>query len=222
MTILIVSLAPVFLIALYIYFRDKYEKEPIGILLRSLLAGALIVIPVIIIEGFFQSFSGWFQGIFKAGYDSFIVASFTEESFKYLALYLIIWNNKNFNEKFDGIVYASFIALGFAGIENIFYVYKYGHAVALIRALTAVPAHALFGVTMGYYFSLAKFNEKHKKLRLRLAWFVPIILHGIYDFILFVEIPAYFLVFLPYVVYLWIAGLKKMKKLSDASVFKPE
>ncbi|MBN1185028.1 MAG: PrsW family intramembrane metalloprotease [Bacteroidales bacterium] len=221
MTLLIVSLAPVFLIAFYIYFRDKYEKEPIGILLRALLAGAIIVIPILIIEGFLQSFSAMFKGFFKAGWDAFAVAAFTEESFKYLALYLIIWNNKNFNEKFDGIVYAAFIALGFAGIENVFYVFRYGHAVAIMRALTAVPAHALFGVTMGYYFGLAKFEEKHKKLRLRLAWFVPIILHGIYDFILFVDIPAYLLIFLPYIVYIWVAGLKKMKKLSDASVFKP-
>lgn len=220
MTILILSLAPVFLISLYIYFRDKYEKEPIGILLRALLAGAIIIVPILIVEGFLQSFSAWFDGVFKAGYDAFAVASFTEESFKYLALYVIIWNNKNFNEKFDGIVYASFIALGFAGIENVFYVYKYGHAVALMRALTAVPAHALFGITMGYYFGLAKFDEKHRKLRLRLAWFVPIILHGVYDFILFLEIPAYLLIFLPYIVYMWITGFKKMKKLSDESVFK--
>lgn len=222
MKILIISLTPVVLVALYIYLKDKYEREPIGLLLRALLAGAVITLPIIFIEQFFMIFSGQLSHYMGAGYDAFVVAAFTEELLKYLAFIVIIWRNKNFNEKFDGIVYASFISLGFAGVENILYVINYGSNVALIRAFTAVPAHALFGISMGYHLGLAKFLPNSRKKHLLMALLLPILLHGIYDFILFIEIPAYFLIFVPYLVYLWIVGFKKMKKLSEASVFKPK
>ena len=76
---------------------------------------------------------------------------------KFLAFYVFFWKERNFNEKFDGIVYAVYIALGFAGIENIVYAFTGGVGVGLVRALTAVAAHALFGVVMGFYFGLAGF-----------------------------------------------------------------
>jgi len=116
MTLLLVSIAPVIIIAIYIYYRDKYEKEPIGLLLRGLLFGCLIMIPILIIEHLLGLASSHLSGIPKAAFDAFIIASVTEEGFKFLAVYLLIWKNKNFNEKFDGIVYAVFVSLGFAGV----------------------------------------------------------------------------------------------------------
>ena len=106
MKVIIISLAPVFIVAYYIYIRDKYEKEPFRFLLKALLAGAIITLPIIFIERFLMLFSGQFSHYMGAGYDAFIVASLTEEVFKFLAFMIIIWNNENFNEKFDGIVYA--------------------------------------------------------------------------------------------------------------------
>ena len=144
MNLLFISLAPVFIIAFYVWFRDKYEKEPIAMLLRALLIGAVITLPVIFIERGLFSLGATFS--FGPFWDAFAVAGLVEESFKFLAFYLIIWRNVNFNEKFDGIVYAVFIALGFAGVENILYVAEGGVQVAITRAITAVPAHALFGV----------------------------------------------------------------------------
>ena len=98
------------------------------------------------------------EGLSYAAYTAFIVAALTEEGMKFLAFYFFFWKNRNFNERFDGIVYAVYISLGFAGIENILYVFTGGYSVGVIRALTAVPAHALFGIVMGYYFGMAKFN----------------------------------------------------------------
>ncbi len=100
------------------------------------------------------------------------------------------------------------------------YVSNYGETTGYMRAFTAVPAHALFGITMGYFFSLAKFSEKDRTLNFIKALFIPVLLHGIYDFILMSQHEMYMLIFIPFIFYLWRAGFKKMKILSDNSRFK--
>ena len=156
----------------------------------------------------------------EGAWHAFAVAGFTEELFKFIALYLLIWRNPNFNEKFDGIVYAVFVSLGFAMVENIMYVLEGGHQVALSRAWTAVPAHAVFGVAMGYYFGIAHMYEELRKPYLRKAFIVPFMLHGVYDFILMAGSPILLSLFLPFLIYLYISGLKRMKTISDASIFR--
>jgi RsiW-degrading membrane proteinase PrsW (M82 family) len=222
MNLLILSLAPVFIIAGYIYFRDKYEREPIGLLLLSLFFGALTVIPVLFLEGFLSGFSSLFSGLGKAAWNAFVVAAFSEELFKYVALYLLIWKRKEFNDKLDGIVYAVFISLGFAAVENVLYVMGNGFGTGITRAITAVPAHAIFGITMGFYFGMAKFYEKKRYQLKQKALLYPIILHGIYDFILFTGIEWLTLVFLGFLVFLYISGLKRIKQLSDQSIYKTD
>jgi protease PrsW len=214
MRLLIVSLAPVFIIAVYIYLRDKYEKEPIGLLLKTILLGSFIVLPILIVEKFLDKIQPELPGHFPALYQAFFVAGFTEEFFKFLVIFLLIWKNKNFSEKFDGIVYAVFVSLGFAGIENILYVIQHGENVAYIRAITAVPAHAIFGITMGFYFGLAKFYRKNRLTFLFKAFLFPVILHGIYDFILMSRDYRLMWLFIPFMVFLYFDGFRKINKLS--------
>ncbi len=221
MNLIILALAPVFIIAGYIYFRDKYEKEPLRLLLLALLFGALTVLPVSFVEAFLATFAS-FGNLLDAAWDAFVVAAFTEELFKFLALYLLIWKSPEFNEKFDGIVYAVFVSLGFAGIENILYVTGNGIETGIMRAITAVPAHAIFGITMGFYFGLAKFYEKERKQFRTKALVYPIILHGIYDFILMTGLAWLTIVFFAFVAYLYISGLKRVKHLSDQSIYKTD
>ena len=221
MAILLASLAPVFIILFYIYFRDKYDKEPLGLLIKALLLGIAIVVPVIFVERMLMTMMPQFSKAAAAAYHAFVVAGSTEELFKFLVLYLLVWKNPNFNEKFDGIVYAVFVSLGFAGVENVLYVLDGGMQTALTRAITAVPAHAIFGITMGYYLGIAHMYKELKGKYLARALLVPILLHGIYDFILMVEIGWLLLLFVPYVIVLYIMGMKKMKVLSDTSIFKP-
>lgn len=222
MAALLASLAPVFIILFYIYFRDKYEKEPLGMLIKALLLGIAIVIPVIFVERFLMLLMpDSIAKVAEAFYHAFVVAGLTEELFKFLALYILIWRSPSFNEQFDGIVYAVFVSLGFAGVENVLYVLDGGMQTALTRAITAVPAHAIFGVAMGYFLGIA---HRYKELRssyLTRALLVPILLHGIYDFILMVGITWLLILFVPYVIWLYVMGMKKMKQLSNASVFKP-
>ncbi len=220
MQVLFLSLAPVMVILFYIYFRDKYEKEPLGILFLSLIAGAVSVAPVLFIGQFLEYFKPASGGVLKAFYESFIEAGLVEESCKFLALYLLMWKNPNLNEKFDGIVYAVFVSLGFAGIENIMYVSQGGAQIAVVRAVTAVPAHALFGIRMGYYFGVARLYPEWRKPFLIKALAFPVILHGIYDFMLLSQIYLLLLAFVPYLVWMFFAGFREMREVSEASEFR--
>lgn len=217
MTLLTIALAPVLIILVYIYFRDKYDKEPIGLLIKGLFAGILITLPIALTEKIFSLPVQHFSGLSNAAYESFIIAALTEESFKFMAVFLLFWRNREFNERFDGIVYAVFVSLGFAAVENIMYVFDSGMETGIIRALTAVPAHALFGITMGYYIGMAKFIPEQKPVLLVKALLYPIILHGIYNFLLLSAHPVLLLLFIPYLIYLWRSGSKKMKRLTAES-----
>jgi protease PrsW len=220
MTVLLVALGPALLILIYIYFRDKYEKEPILLLARGFAAGALILVPILLIELQTGKLAIHFPSILKAAWDGFIVASATEEIIKFLAVYYLFWNNRNFNEKFDGIVYSVVVSLGFATVENFFYIYQGSLGTGLLRAFTAVPAHAIFGIVMGYYLGMARFRPFRKKGYIVMAVVMPWFFHGLYDFLLLSGHRILVGLFIPLMIIMVVMGFKRMKEQSDASVFK--
>lgn len=222
MDVLFVSLAPVAIIAFYIWFRDKYEHEPVRMLVYSLITGVLIVFPVIFVEGILSEAGKPIVGLASVAWTGFAVAGFTEELFKFIALLLLVWRNPNFNEKYDGIVYGTFVSLGFAGVENVLYVMQDGFATGMARAFTAVPAHAIFGITMGFFFGMAKFYPRQRGSFLLKAFLLPVLLHGMYDFILMAEKEWLWIIFFLFVAYLYFSGFKRMKKLSDLSIFRTD
>lgn len=216
MMLLITAIAPSLALLYYIYLRDKYEKEPRKLLFKAFVLGSIAVVPIVIIELRLDLFDMATESLVAAGYTAFVVAGFVEESFKYIIFWFFIWRNKNFNERYDGIVYSVFISLGFATTENIGYVMLSGFHTAFIRSLTAVPAHALFGIIMGYYFGKARFSEDRiRKKSLIFALIIPIVLHGFYDFILFSRSTALLIIFIPYMLYLWKRGLNNIDELSE-------
>jgi len=90
---LLASLAPVFIILFYIYFRDKYDREPLGLLIKSLVVGMLIVIPIVVVERLLVAVMPPIGKVPAAAYNAFLVAGSTEEVFKFLALYLLVWKS---------------------------------------------------------------------------------------------------------------------------------
>lgn len=229
MLLLAISILPVIVLMIYIYRKDKYEKEPLGLLVKAFGCGILSALAVIIVLlplGEPQLFGDFFQSIFT----SFFFAAIPEEIAKFVFLYLLIWNNKNFNEYFDGIVYAVFVSLGFACFENIIYVFGNGVEVGISRALFSVPAHFLFAVIMGYYFSIAKFSGQSKRKNLLLGVLLAILAHGTFNTILFWidslnEISeslasVFTLLFYAFDIYLWRIGLKRIKKHISKSEYK--
>lgn len=223
LTLISLAIAPILICAFYIFIRDKYEKEPIRLLVLGLFYGALITIPIIKTGQFLLVFIPNGGVMLDAFYNSFFIAALTEEFFKYTVLFFLVFYNHNFNEKFDGIVYAVFISLGFAGFENVMYVLNPelgGYQTAFARAFVSVPGHALFGVTMGYYFSLIKYEPKNKVKYAILAFFVPYLIHGVYNFILLSGITYMYVLFIPFLLYMWVNGFKKMKHHIEQSPFK--
>lgn len=183
--LLIYSLLPVLLIAIYIYNKDK-NKEPKEIIKKLLIGGALSAVLVVIIT----SIMGNFIDIYAQEYSNlnsleliiycYIVVALTEESAKMFMLYKIGYKSKYYDEPYDMLLYGGFIGLGFAALENILYVVLGGAITALVRAFTAVPFHAMLGVIMGYY--LNRYHQTKNKTNIILSLLIPVLLHGTYDY----------------------------------------
>jgi RsiW-degrading membrane proteinase PrsW (M82 family) len=207
-------------VALFLYFVNKKDtvKEPNGVLIRCFLLGVATVIPVLILELLFTLVYPTESAFYRA----FVVAAVTEEGFKFLFLYWFMRKHKEFDQFYDGIVYAVFLSMGFALIENILYVLQGGFGVAFLRSVLSVPGHGLFGVIMGYFFALAKFSgNQQRKIYYWLSFFIPLIFHGLYDFFLMATgvtsdgwiIFICLVAFLVLMVILWRIALKRIKKL---------
>jgi len=212
----IIALTPGIVLAFSAYLTDRYDKEPLRLLIKVFIFGALSVIPTGIVESIFSSFN-IFNGILGAAYTAFIVAGVTEEFFKREVVLRFAFKSHEFNEKLDGIIYAAYSALGFATIENVMYVvfrYTANPYVGIYRGVLSVPGHLLFAVTMGYYLSLAKFSNSQEEYQyyLKKSLRVPAILHGIFDFILMSEVSFLLTLFMPFVAYLWIVNLRKLNR----------
>lgn len=182
MLALALAIAPVVAIIWYITFLDTFNKEPFKMLLRTLIYGALSVIPAVILEIYGGRLLGIVNSIPKAAIQAFVVIGFVEELAKYFFLRRYVFHREEFDEPYDGIVYAIMIGMGFAGIENILYVASGGVDVAIGRMFTAVPAHASFAVLMGYWVGRAKMENKPYLNWLGL--FSAAFFHGLYDFFL--------------------------------------
>ena len=184
--ILTASLLPVVLLMAYIYKRDTFNKEPWPLLLKAFGFGVLAAFLDFAVAGFLQRVipQPVSTPLNDAIYEAFVCAAFPEEFCKLLMLYLCIWKNPYFDEYYDGLEYAAFVGLGFAGIENVLYIMTGGLGLALGRAVFAVPAHFFFAIFMGFFFSLARFRYESRKIFLLLAYIIPVILHGIYDAVL--------------------------------------
>ena len=188
MNLILCAIAPIFTIILYIYFQDKYEKEPKGLLILGFLLGAILSIIIVtviyIITGklipLTDEYSIWQQFI-----QAFVVVALSEEFSKYIIVKYFAQPRKAFNEPYDGIIYAVMVSMGFACTENIMYVLQGGYTTAFLRAITAVPAHATFGILMGYYMGKAKFSGNRFMLNMA-GLFLAVLFHGAYDFFLFI------------------------------------
>lgn len=188
MGLLALAMAPGIAICLFIYFKDKYNREPLGLLILSFFMGVLSIIPAVIIQIALTKPVKLLMGpgILYTAVFSYLIVALSEEGSKFLALRLLPFRRKAFDDPFDGIVYAVVVSMGFATLENILYVTDHGIGTGILRMFLSVPAHATFGVLMGYHVGLAKFDPANKRRHLILAIFWPVLFHGTFDFFLFV------------------------------------
>lgn len=232
---IIAAVLPVIILLFFIYRKDKLHPEPTGKLLLTFFVGCLCAIPASFMESLLMLFTPS-EPVAGGIFTGYVVAGFSEELCKLLLLLWVIWKSPHFDEYFDGIVYAVFLSLGFACVENIMYVLSSDDpmVIALTRGLLAVPAHFLFAVIMGYHLALAKFDLPKRRTHLFHALLYPVLLHGTYDALLMVSdgltkgsdnetsvgvalAGALMLVFLVFDILMWRWGMKRIKRLQERS-----
>ncbi len=219
---LALSILPVYLVGLYVYKKDK-EKEPKKLLTKLFVLGMFSCIPAAFIEV-------WIEAFFNLSFNSSLTElfiyvalgiAFVEEICKWSIVYLVAYNNKEFNHIYDAIVYCVFVSLGFACFENIFYVFSANSIkVGILRAITAIPGHACDAVIMANYLGLAKINEyKNNKYAFTLNMFLsiamPTLIHTIYDYCLVTNRMIFLVLFLLFLIFIYIFSIRKIKKLSE-------
>ena len=217
------ALLPAIYLMKYIYRKDTVEKEPSMLLMSLLIYGVIAALISIALEGIGTKILNSLMDQSTLGYTlvlAFVVVAMVEEGAKFAMLKRRTWREINFNYRFDGIVYAVFISLGFAAFENIGYVLGYGLSVAPARALLAVPGHMCFGVFMGTFYGRAKLcqvwgDKSEERANLWLGYIVAVLLHGFYDSCAMVNTVASSIIFIAFVVIMYIVVIKKVNKESQ-------
>lgn len=186
----ICAIIPGLIISYYIFLVDKYDRESFVPLIFCFCLGMGSTIPAIFLEEHID-FLGFDEGVtlLEAFAFALVGVALIEEVAKFLGVLVYPFHSSFFNEPLDGIVYSVLVAMGFATLENLFYAETYGFETVIVRAFTAVPAHATFGVVMGYFIGSAKFETGGRR-----AWLLfqgllfAVVMHGVYDFFILQQV----------------------------------
>lgn len=213
------AVIPAVILLVRVYRADRLEPEPPGLVFALILRGIFATLIALVLEQLGTALLGLFCREGTLIYHVlmyFGVVAFSEEGAKYLLLRRRTWRSLAFNCQFDGVVYAVAVSLGFALWENLSYVALYGFSTALIRAVTAVPGHACFGVFMGVFYGLAKRYDSEGRERAcahcrKLAVLIPALLHGAYDFIAVTEEADNEWAFILFVVALFVLSVRLVR-----------
>ncbi len=229
-SLLFLALLPGILIIIYIYKKDKVEKEPWRLILKLMIFGALSCIPASFMESFIDAWMPSYpEGSLPYALSmAFASAALCEELCKYAFLRFGAWNSPEFGYRFDGIVYGVAVAVGFAVLENVMYVASGGLYVALMRGVLAVPLHCFCGVFMGIFFGAAKQAQiqGRNSVQFKLgALIVPMMIHGIYDTLAFLQNYMASILLLAFVLLMYIVSIHFVRSFSRddwKSGFYPE
>lgn len=221
--LLILAIIPSIVIGLYIYKTDKVEKEPKGLLFKLFLLGIVSTIITLIVSCLLELINIGSVPVGKNSLEwliySFVFVALIEESSKWIFSYKFPWRKKDFNYRYDAIVYAVFVSLGFATVENIFYALDFDLMVIVTRGILTIPGHAFFAIFMGYYIGLAKQeegigNKKQERIYLLYSLLIPICLHGFFDYCLFMDNSISILIFFIFVISLYIVCFNRIRTTS--------
>lgn len=187
---------PVLFWAWYHYHKDRHLPEPVGHLivafclgLLSFYVGRLLYSALDLVQLRYDAFvlaETTLPGLFAY---SVLVIGVIEELAKLLLFCLVVLRFKEFDEPIDGIIYASFIALGFAALENIHYLQYASGIEAFARGFAGPIVHIVFASIWGYYIGRAFLRRSHILRTTLIALAGAALLHGVYDFIV-IGLPA--------------------------------
>ncbi|KUP06598.1 protease [Bacillus coahuilensis p1.1.43] len=203
------GIAPGLAFLSYLYLKDDYDKETAKNIFFAFIYGALVTFPIM----FIQSVLAYEGFTFSPLTDAFIYSALLEEFFKWFILFFLIVSMIKLQDSYDGIVMGASVSLGFASAENFLYLLSNGIETAFGRALFPVSSHALIGIVMGYY--IGKFASKQtnpKEIQfLFLSLFIPVFLHGSYDYLILTHLKDWPYYVLPFMFFLWWFALRKVK-----------
>lgn len=220
--IMILAVLPPALLLVFVWKSDKVEHEPVGFLAKLFGLGVLTVISALVIGLATDALLLIFLSESSLIYiiiDNFIVTALVEEGGKYLVFNLAAWKSKYFDHVFDAVVYAVTISLGFATIENIFFLMDGSITTGILRAFLSIPGHAIDGVYMGYFMGRAKLADVYGDTKTRdknriLALIVPVMIHGFYDFYISLDNEFFILVFLVFDILVSVCTIIEFRKMA--------
>ena len=208
MSVLLATILPSLIIVFYFVISDRF-KEPTFQIIKIFFFGIIITIPAFFLNTYLGNILEKNTNISEPLIGSFLTAAPVEEGLKFFILFYFVYRMKDFNEPIDGIVYGITASLGFATLENLYYVYLLADyfevtsmQLAIVRAFSAVPAHASFGIVMGYFFM--KYAYVNKKENLVLAFLIPAFLHSVYNYYVVTDYYVSFAL----IIFTWIFGIK--------------
>lgn len=239
----LLAVIPSVFLLIKVYQADKVEKEPAPLLFKLFIKGLESAFFAAVVEALLINFGlntlvrlGLIEGEGSFLYhaiEAFLIVAVAEEGFKYYFLKQTTWNHPAFDYRFDAVVYAVFVSLGFATIENILYVWGSqiengtGLQLSVYRGVLSVPAHCVFAVAMGIHYGAAKYAQGHEQFDLeeaglRKAFLVPVLMHGFFDFALMMNQPLYTGLFFVFVILADYRALKAVGRASqtDTRVYK--
>jgi RsiW-degrading membrane proteinase PrsW (M82 family) len=187
---------PVLFWACYHYYKDRHLPEPVSHLLLAFVLG--------VGSYYIGMMMYWALGLVNLRYDAYLLAEtnlpgffayailaigLIEELAKMIPFILIVIHFKEFDEPIDGIIYASFIALGFAAVENTQYLQFVTTAEAWARGFAGPVVHIVFASIWGYYIGRAYLCRRNLIRTIIAALAFTAILHGLYD-VIAIAMPA--------------------------------
>ncbi|MFQ6101633.1 MAG: PrsW family intramembrane metalloprotease [Anaerolineae bacterium] len=165
--VLTAGILPMIAYALILWWFDRYEKEPLGLLIAAFLWGAVpAIIFSLIAELILDVPISYF--VSPAASDlvgATVIAPLTEEIFKGGALLLLfLFFRREIDSPLDGIIYGGLVGFGFAAVENVLYfagaLIEFGLGglifLAILRAFVFGLNHALFTGLTGLGLALAR------------------------------------------------------------------
>lgn len=222
--VILVSILPGILWLFYFYRQDRYEPEPKRIVFWVFVGGMLLVIPAGGLEALGKEGLLAARGagdLISLFYYSFFFIGLIEEGLKFSLLWFLVRPKGVMNEPVDGIIYGITVGLGFASLENFLYTRNLGLEVGIWRGIIACLAHAAFTGWGGYFITAEGIGADTKpETRFALGWGVALFLHGLYNFLLFLEHPTLTLASFIMTGILIYTLLVKMRQLTKISPFR--
>ena len=170
--------------------RNVYRPEPKRLLALTFLLGMISTIPAGIINtlslGDDLPRTGAI-GLATVATGMFLVVGPVEEISKFLAVRLVAFRSLYFEEPMDGLVYGAAASLGFASLENLFYIFQFGPEVMIGRAPISTLAHVIFGSFWGYALGIQAQQRKGNALWVAASLTVAAAVHGLFNVTVFVQ-----------------------------------